>query len=254
MKKYIALALAVLLLLGLAACSTEKVVLDESKTYEITKDIHTLDIEINAADFVIEYGEACFVESNLKYLSVSQEDGVLTIAEAHKNSINYTSAKLKLCLPKDIELEKVEISTGAAKLTAESLSAKTMKLMLGAGTAHFARLDASSEINIQGGAGAVTVDAGTLNNLTLMLGAGKLDMTAALLGESNLEFGVGQAKLTLTGSRDDYKFDIKKGVGSIIFDGETIADSYGGGNGANKVKIEGGVGAAEVAFQENKAR
>ena len=78
MKKYIVTALVLLLLLALASCANENVVLDDSQTYEITSDIHSLDIQINAADFKIEHGDEFSVESNLKYLSVFEKDGVLT--------------------------------------------------------------------------------------------------------------------------------------------------------------------------------
>ena len=73
MKKYIVTILVFFLLLALASCTNENVVLDDSQTYEITSDIHSLDIQINAADFKIKHGDAFSVESNLKYLSVSEK-------------------------------------------------------------------------------------------------------------------------------------------------------------------------------------
>ena len=81
MKKTIALALVLTFTFPFVACQMENVVLDEAKTYEITSDIHSLDIRINAADFKIKHAEELSVEGNLKYLSVSEKDGVLTIVD-----------------------------------------------------------------------------------------------------------------------------------------------------------------------------
>ena len=95
MKMYIAAVFVFLLLFTLASCANETAVVDETKTYEITSEIHSLDIQINAADFIIEHGDRFSVESNLKYLSVSERDGVLTLAEEQKYGIHDTDAALK---------------------------------------------------------------------------------------------------------------------------------------------------------------
>lgn len=254
MKKTICIALILpVALLMLASCTYESVILGESKTYEIAGEIHSLDIEINAADFTIEYGDKFSVESNLKQLSVSENNGVLVIIDEAKPVVShadYVEAVLKLCVPRDTVFENVEITTGAGKLTAESLSANSLNLELGAGKVEFGSLNAYANADIEGGTGNITVNGGTLNNLTLELGVGKLDMAAALLGESDIAFGVGESNLTLLGSKDDYRVEIEKGIGSITFDGNAVSGSYSSGNGKNYVQINGGVGAVNIAFQE----
>ena len=71
MKKIIGALLTAIALLCLGGCgSTQKLVLDEVKTYEITSQITSLDIRINAADLKIECGETFSVVSNLKELEV----------------------------------------------------------------------------------------------------------------------------------------------------------------------------------------
>mgnify|MGYP003308780832 CR=1 FL=1 len=148
MKKYIATILVFLLLLALASCANEDVVLDDSQTYEITSDIHSLDIQINAADFKIKHGDAFSVESNLKYLSVSEKNGVLTIVDEAKSSSNYSNAILTLYVPNGIVFDDVYITTGAAKLTVDTLSANSLELKLGAGDVRFESLNASSNADI----------------------------------------------------------------------------------------------------------
>ncbi len=250
MKKYIVAVLVFLSLLALASCANENVVLGDSQTYEITSDIHSLDIQINAADFKIEHGDEFLIESNLKYLSVSEKGGVLTIADEAKSSSNYSNAILTLCVPNGIVFDDVDITTGAAKLTVDALSASSLELKLGAGDVQFKSLNASSNADIKGGAGQITIASGTLNDLTLEMGVGELNLNVALRGNSDLKFGVGESNLTLIGSKDDYKVKIEKGLGSISVGGKTVSDFGSSGNGENQINIEGGVGAVNIAFQE----
>lgn len=250
MLKYFLIALVVLSLVALVGCTSQSVGMNDTKTYNITSDICSLDVEINSADFVIVQGEKFSVESNLKNLSVLEEDGVLKIVEKTKFARSYNGASLKLYIPEDMVFENASIKTGAGRLTAKSFSANTLKLKTGAGKVEFERLEASENVNIKGGAGEISIKDGTLNNLTLDLGVGELNMTAKLLGESELKFGVGESDITLIGNREDYSFDIRNGVGKIDIDGVIASGFVGSGIGENCVKIKGGVGSTNIEFQE----
>ena len=72
---------------------------------------------------------------------------------------------------------------------------------------------------------------------------------AALLGGCELDMGVGEANITLIGSKDDYALDIESGVGGVRVDGTSVTDY--GSSGANRVEINGGVGAIDIRFREN---
>lgn len=253
MKKCITFFLVLILTLSLAACS-EEAVLDEIKVYNTVSDIHSLQIQISAADFVIKEADHFSVESNLKYLTVSEDDGVLKIMEEVKIGVTYSDAKLTLYVPAGTVFESASITTGAAKLTAGTLSAKTLKLQLGAGDVSIDSLNAALEADIEGGAGKITIAGGTLNDLELEMGVGELNLSAALLGDSDLTLGVGASNLTLIGSRDDYKIEIEKGLGSITVDGESVSDFGTSGNGQNNVEIKGGVGAINLNFLEGEIR
>ena len=82
------------------------------------------------------------------------------------------------------------------------------------------------------------------------MGMGELNLTATVLGESDLKFGVGESNVTLIGSKDDYKVDIEKGLGNITVDGKTVTDFGSSVNGQNHIEIEGGVGTINLKFQE----
>lgn len=253
MKKCMTLLVLALLLVCFAGCSNEDTVLQESKTYEITSEIHSLEIRINAAEFTIERADSFSVVSNLKHLSVSEKDGVLTIVDEWKGNQTYTDAMLTLTIPADGVFEDISITTGAAKLTADALAGNDVMLILGAGDVNIKSLDAYSHADIKGGAGKITIAGGTLNDLDFEMGMGELDLTACLRGENDFALGVGESNITLIGSKDDYTVDIEKGLGSITVDGQPVSDYNSSGSGQTDVEIEGGIGAIHLNYREADA-
>lgn len=225
---------------------------EETETYTVSQNTTGLKVDINAADLTITKGESFFVESNLEKLTVEEKDGTLTVAEKSKIGWgqNYNNAVLILHIPGDFVFEKAEITTGAGRLTVDSLSADDLHLELGAGEVKIGELNASRRAEIDGGAGAVTISGGTLYDLDLDMGVGKLDLTAAILGNSELDYGVGEADLTLIGSKDDYRLTFDKGLGRAVVDGQEMSDGSTYGSGENRIDIDGGVGAVDVDFRE----
>lgn len=237
----------------LSGLSSEDTVTEDIKTYSVGASIHELDIEINAADLCIKEGEAFSVESNLKQLKVDDTGGRLKIKELTKNKLfvgaPYKDAVLTIYIPAGTVFDKVSITTGAARLTVDALTAETVELELGAGEVYISSLVATRSADIEGGAGRITIAHGELTELDMDMGAGRLELTTALTGECTLNMGVGSSNITLLGGRDAYKLDLEKGIGSISVDGENVFDFDSSGNGTNKVVIKGGIGAINVRFE-----
>lgn len=223
-------------------------VTDDIKTYTVSSDIKSLEVKINAADFTIKQGDSFSVESNLKYLTVEDKNGVLTIRDTKKFIRTYTGAVLTLYIPADTVFDKANITTGAGRLTVDNLSADTMNFELGAGEVAIDTLVAASDIDINGGAGKITISGGALHNLDLDMGAGQLNLTSALTGESDFDLGVGESNITVIGNKNDYKLDIERGLGNITVDGTSVSNIKGQGNGNNDIEISGGIGAINLKF------
>lgn len=253
MEKYLLIALVIIGIVALAGCAVKSNAVGENKFYSITSEIHSLDVEINAADFKIITGEKFSVESNLKKLTVTESDGVLKIVDKTKHTTGYNNATLKLCVPEDFVFENANITTGASVLNAEKISAKVFELKTGAGQVEFGNLEILDKASIKGGAGEITVSDGTLNNLNLNLGFGKADITAKLTGDNNLKCGVGESEITLLGDKSDYSFNVENGVGGITIDGSAAAFYANSSQGENTVNIKGGVGSTNINFQQCKA-
>ena len=244
--KYIAIAIAIFLAVSIVGGALSMLglfgnffggnaVTKDATTYDVSSDINTLKVEINAADFQVKQGETFSVESNLKHLTVNDKNGVLTIKETKKFSGKYTNAILILYIPAETKFENVNLTTGAGRLTIDKLSADTLDFELGAGEVFITHLIATLSADIEGGAGKITVSDGTVNNLDLQMGVGQLNLISALTGECELDLGVGESNITVLGNKDDYKLDIEKGIGNITV-----------------IEITGGIGAINVKFEENK--
>lgn len=259
--KYIALAFAVLLCVGIIgglinAFTSISWFLEGDKaaggmkTYNITGEIKRLDIEVGASRFIIKTGDTFRAESNNKYLTVEEKDGVLKIRDKKGLRFNYSGdIVLELYIPDGTVFEKAEISFGAGRVEIECLSAENLNLELGAGEVVIDNLVAQSNAKINGGAGKITIGGGRLANLELDMGIGQMNLTSKLTGNCKLEFGVGAAKLKLIGTSEDYKISVSKGIGEVTVDGEKVSDGATRGEGANRVKVEGGIGAIKISFE-----
>ena len=257
--KYLAMALAIFLTVGIiggilsaiglfGGMFEESSVMKDIKTYTLSSNVTELDIRINAANFTIKQSDSFLIESNLKNLSVSEKNGILTIEEHKKFGSTYTGAALTLYVPKDICFDKADITTGAGRLTIDYLTADVLKLEVGACEVSIDVLTVNRKADIDGGAGEFTVYDSTLYNLDLDMGLGQLNLTSEILGNSELNLGIGESNLTLKGNKDNYHVVAEKGIGGITVDGESISDYNNIGNGQNHIEISGGIGTINLRY------
>ena len=257
--KYFAAALAALLAAGILGSLLGAVGLfgglffqsapGELQSYTVSGPVAVLELELRAASLTVVTGDQFLVESNLPRLSVSEEDGVLRIQEKGGFGVHTAGAALTLSIPAGTVLDRAELSTGAGTVTVEALSARDLELELGAGEVTIGELNALDRASVEGGAGQITISGGALRNLELDMGVGRLALTAALTGENRLRLGIGESRLTLLGSRADYRVEAEKGLGGLTLDGES-ASSGTVGSGPNRVRIQGGIGQIRLTLPE----
>lgn len=267
--KYLAMAFAVFLSVsiiggictGLAGVSfifsdhEKDAVVGEMQSYPTDGEVSSLSLALSAADLRIKTADKFSVESNHKYISVSLSDGKLCIDETKKAYSLFTnSVTVILYIPENFVFDDVQIETGAGEVKIDSLSADVLKLSLGAGEATIENLTANSRADIEGGAGELTINGGLLRNLELDMGVGELTLKSRLEGKSSLNNGIGETKLTLLGSRDDYQIELDKGIGEARLEGESMRDDSVYGSGKNLISIDGGIGEISIRFEEHQAK
>lgn len=225
----------------------------EKKSYAISNEIKSLDIDIGAADLRVVIGKSFSLESNYKNLSVKEKNGTLKISK--DNVFNWfgsshKGASVVLTIPDGFTFDDVDISTGAGKTDIDVLSAVKADLELGAGETIIGCLNVHSRTQLECGAGKMAIQGGEMNDLSAEIGVGKLELTGKLTGSSNVDYGVGTAELNLLGSRDDYRIELDKGLGSATLDGKSMSDEGVYGNGKNRISVDGGVGRLRIQFED----
>lgn len=264
--KYCAVALAIFLIVSIiggicgaigmlsgffGGWAAGKEAIGEMRTYAVSGPVESLDMEIGAAALDIVTGDRFSVESNHKYLSVKEENHTLKISE-EKIPFGFSSegVTVVLTVPEGFVFEDASIETGAGKVDIDALCANTLSLDLGAGETVIGTLSSLTRAKINTGAGKLTVRDGQLHDLTLDHGVGKLELTGALTGSCDVDFGVGGADITLLGSREDYQIRLDKGLGDASLDGQAMSDGSTYGGGANRIEIDGGVGSIQIQFKD----
>lgn len=248
---------AILTVTGVKSLKTEieenKAQLSQLEEYiPADKSPEKLLIEVGAANTVIEKGE----EFALRYAGASfnfhENEGKLEIEsnEGSLFSFGGTTGQLIITVPEKMSFKKVEISAGAGDIHIESLICDNLDLDLGAGQVIVDSIRVNKDANIDGGAGEITVADGDITNADISLGVGKAEIISRLRGNSTVEAGVGDTKLTLRGEKENYTITAETGIGDFRVDGERVSDGEIIGDGENIVEIEGGIGAVRVLFEE----
>ncbi len=265
--KYCAIALAILLIVAIfcgiiaivanlavwfggASTSPFGNAVDENNTYVVTQDINELDIEISAAALDIVYADEFRVESNLKYIKVTDNGRCLKVSETKRFSVHTDKIYIKVYIPRDASFYKADISTGAGKVKIEALKTERLSLDIGAGDVEIDMLAVSKSADIEAGTGRLAVDKGTLANADIELGVGEVSITSAFSGRCDIDSGIGNTDITIIGNNDDYKFDVNSGIGKVTVGGQIISGDSKFGNGTNIINLDCGIGNVNVNFEK----
>lgn len=261
--KYAAIALAILIIVGVISgimFVLSHIVpgfvnnaVGEEKTYEIKGDISALDINIHAINLEVRTttDSKIRVESNYKYLTVTEKDNRLLIKDKKAFFLNFQGKSIiRLYIPDNKVFDRIDINTGAGKADMENLQTKIIYMDFGAGKADLRNISASDNASLKTGAGQLTISNSTFNNLNLNMGVGQFEFSGTLTGQNMLKMGVGSSQIDLSGSLNDYTVKIEKGIGEIRVNNKKVQSDTQLGQGDIELFFEGGVGSAWINFSE----
>lgn len=215
----------------------------------ITNDIKFLDIEVANTNIIIKKGNTLKAETNNKYLKLKERNDKL-IFEDKRNNIfgKNNNTDLIIYIPTEQIFNEVSIENGAGRINVELINTQKLELELGAGKVEINNLTVTKELDINGGAGEVNIKKGNINNLNLDMGVGTLNLESIITGYSNIEAGIGDLNLKLTGDSNDYKIKVNKGIGNATLNGEKITNELYYGEGSNIINIDGGIGNINILY------
>ena len=255
--KYFGIILAIFLILVIVSFSifvistvfsfvNKDAEIGELDTIKLDDNIKNLDIDLSTSKLIIEKGEENTLETNNSNLKSEVIDGTLHIKDKKQYFRKNLDLEVILTI-KDEVYDKVDINNGAGKFFIESLKTNDLNLEVGAGTGQFYNLEVYNNTKIESGVGGIEILDGELNNLDLKSGIGKFYLVSVIKGKSKINSGIGEFFLNLKDSKDDYKINIDKGIGSIRVDGNKFKENNIG-NGSSIIDIKGGIGRININF------
>ena len=208
-------------------------------------NIESFKIDISNDDIEIKEGEKFEVKTNDPDVKFYHENSIVKIKSDKTFSwhlSNSSRGTIIIYLPNEFNISELDLNLGAGKIDINKIFVETLLMDLGAGTMTAKEINVYEKATINGGAGNINIYSGTINNLNLKLGAGNASIQSDLTGSNTLTTGVGKLHLGLSRSKDNYKFDISKGLGNIILNDFDVSEDILIGDGETKIKISGAVG------------
>lgn len=208
-------------------------------------NIESFKIDISNDDIEIKEGEKFEVKTNDPDVKFYHENSKVKIKSDKTFSwhpSNSSRGTIIIYLPNEFNISELDLNLGAGKIDIDKIFVETLLMDLGAGKMTAKEINVYEKAMINGGAGNININSGTINNLNLKLGAGNASIQSDLTGSNTLTTGVGRLNLGLSRSKDNYRFDINKGLGNIILNDFDVSEDTLIGDGETKIKINGAVG------------
>ena len=208
-------------------------------------NIESFKIDISNDDIEIKEGEKFEVKTNdpdVKFYHENSKVKIKTDKTFSWHLSNSSRGTIIIYLPNEFNISELDLNLGAGKIDIDKIFVETLLMDLGAGTMTAKEINVYEKATINGGAGNINIYSGTINNLNLKLGAGNASIESDLTGSNTLTTGVGKLNLGLSRSKDNYKFDISKGLGNIILNDFDVSEDILIGDGETKIKISGAIG------------
>lgn len=252
--KYAALALAFSIIVSILSLlfvfvSNISEIFESSVSTEISTDytgsqINSLEIDLKEVNLYIIKGNSFNVKTNTDKITSEVINGKLEIKD---KSIKYSKNKMvELTIPENVILSEIDIEVGIGKNDIELLNANNIKLELGSGKMTINNINAYTNLKVDGGSGEINIMNANVSNMEIDMGVGLTTFEGILKGNNKIEAGIGELKINLKDSIDNYRFDVNKGLGSIKVNNNEISNNTIYGSGVNLLKIEGGIGSIKI--------
>ncbi len=209
--------------------------------YQLKYQPTKLDIELKYDELILEEGDSFCVrvyDDNGKNVTVKESSDTLKVRSTKKLS---KTRKVCISYPEDVKLQELEIE-------------------MGAGTVYLNRDIETEKLSVEMGAGEFdSKNPVTAEEADLEIGTGSMTFADLSAKKISGECGLGELDLTMTGTQEDYNYDLECGVGNL----DVGSDSYSGlgreksisNTGADrKLDLECGMGNVSVDFSGKEHR
>ena len=214
---------------------------EDGTVYQLKYQPTKLDIELKYDDLILEEGDSFCVrvyDDSGKNVTVKESSDTLKVRSTKKMS---KTRKVCISSPEHVKLQELEIE-------------------MGAGTVYLNRDIETEKLSVEMGAGEFdSKNPVTAEEADLEIGTGSMTFADLSAKKISGECGLGELDLTMTGTQEDYNYDLECGVGNL----DVGSDSYSGlgreksisNTGADrKLDLECGMGNVSVNFSGKEHR
>ena len=214
---------------------------EDGTVYQLKYQPAKLDIELKYDDLILEEGDSFCVrvyDDSGKNVTVKESSDTLKVRSTKKLSKN---RKVCISYPEDVKLQELEIE-------------------MGAGTVYLNRDIETEKLSVEMGAGEFeSKNPVTAREADLEIGTGSMTFADLSARKTDGECGLGELDLTLTGTQEDYNYDLECGVGNLDVGSESYSglgrEDHISNTGADrKLELECGMGNVSVSFSGKEHR
>ena len=224
------------------------------------KDVKKLQIEIGGYSFRTAPsadGAFSLTAEDVKRFQCYVSEGVLFLKAVNSDVPGLTFGKseggLTLYIPEGQYFEQVDIELGAGQIQADHLKAGEVNLEVGAGQITAGEL-AADRLEISVGAGQAKLPEMNVGAFRAEIGMGELVGSGSLREDADLVCSMGNLKLTLAGSRQDFNYELNVSAGNLDlgeqdFDGMAVKQTIRN-DAPRDMRIDCSMGNVTIRFQE----
>lgn len=222
------------------------------------KDIHELEIDCGAAKIVICESEDEKIHlinnSNTKLKYKEHGEELLIRCKGQNNN----TGAIELYLPAGMSLSDMEIDLGAGVID-NDVPLKTNRLNVDVGAGMITIKDISAQqAEFSIGAGQMTVGGDSaIGEMSADLAAGQFIYRGSIYGEGEVSVAMGEATLFLNGREEDYTFDVSIGAGSVMLGDRSLSAAVYDGNfgqGEKELTLDCAMGNITVTFENDSEK
>lgn len=229
--------------------------------YEYASDaVDSLNIDIEHGDVTFENGNSFMVKFvDMGHYRVKCElDGSTLVVSEEKKGWGFSLGSKPECIiiiPDNFKSVNADIILNAGEMQVNSLSAQMADIEVDAGSCEIGKLEVSEELDMNVGAGSITIDNADISNSSFECGAGEINVNGSIDGDFDVDCGMGSSCFNLDKNIDEYNFDIECGLGSVNIGGHEYSGNtdmtIDGNNASYNADINCGLGEIRINTNQN---
>lgn len=223
---------------------------------ETAEDISDIKITLHSCELEITPSKDDRIRLEIEegmeqYFHVTRKEHTLSVVDNRKTKKNLKAAHVTLQIPSGHKFDKVNMNVGAGTILIDRLEADELTLEGGAGKIEAQTLIANTEFDAEIGAGDFNMKEAVLGDTDIECGVGHFQIDRCELnGNAEISGGVGEVNIGIIGEKKDFNYELSCGMGELeVFDDSFTSlgkDKEIDNGAAHTIRLECGMGKVNI--------